>query len=111
MKKNDYVSVIIPYYNSRKYLQPLLDKLIYQRDNYYPETEIIVIDDCSTEDTSWLDRYDVVKYRNYPNKGVSYSRNIGLLISTGDYIQFVLFLHMELMPYACIVYSNHYNVE
>lgn len=89
MKKNDYVSVIIPYYNTKKYLEPLLKKLIYQRDNYYPETEIIVIDDCSTEDTSWLDKFDIVKYHNYPNKGVSYSRNIGLIISTGDYIQFV----------------------
>lgn len=89
MKRNDYLSVIIPYYNTRKYLEPLLKKLIYQRDNYYPETEIIVIDDCSTEDTSWLNRYDIVKYRNNPNKGVSYSRNLGLIISTGDYIQFV----------------------
>ena len=88
--KNDFVSVIIPHYNTRKYCEPLLDKLIYQRDKYYPETEIILVDDGS-DDKEWLQKYeDKIKVVYVPeNKGVSHARNIGLDESHGDYIQFV----------------------
>ena len=88
--KNDYVSVIIPYYNSKKWCKPLLDKLIYQRDKYYPETEIVLVDDKSPDD-EWLHDYeDKIKviYLN-KNSGVSRARNVGLDNSFGDYIQFV----------------------
>lgn len=89
--KNDFVSVIIPNYNSKQWCEPLLEKLIYQKKKYYPETEIVLVDDCSTEDISWLDKFedDVKIFRNKKNKGVSYARNLGLEKSSGDYIQFV----------------------
>lgn len=89
--EKSYVSVIIPYYNSRKWFEPLLNKLVFQKKKYYPETEIVVVNDCSTEDVSWLDHFsDSVKIiHNAENKGVSYSRNVGLDNSGGDYIQFV----------------------
>ena len=91
MQKNDYVSVIIPYYNSRKWCEPLIQKLISQKKYFYKDTEIIVIDDCSTEDNSWLWLYqDDIKFlRNKTNMGVSYCRNLGLKLSKGNYIQFV----------------------
>jgi len=91
MIKNDYLSVIIPYYNSKKWCDILLNKLIAQKISFYPKTEIILIDDCSTEDTTWLNKYKehIIIIKNETNKGVSYCRNIGLDRSTGDYIQFV----------------------
>lgn len=89
--KKDFVSVIIPNYNSKQWCEPLLEKLVYQKKKYYPETEIILVDDFSTEDVSWLDKFenDVKIYKNEENKGVSYTRNYGLEKSNGDYIQFV----------------------
>ena len=89
--ENSWVSVIIPYYKSKQWCEPLLDKLVYQKNKYYPETEIILIHDDPEEDSSWLDRFkdDVKIFKNEENKGVSYARNVGLDNSNGDYIQFV----------------------
>ena len=89
--KNDYVSIIIPHYNTKKWCKPLMDKLVFQKENYYPETEIILIDDCSTEDTSWINEYKnkIKIVKNKTNKGVACCRNIGLKKTTGEYIQFV----------------------
>lgn len=89
--KNDFVSVIIPYYQAKQWCEPLLEKLVYQKNRYYPETEILLICDDPTEDVSWLNRFknDIKIFINEENKGVSYSRNIGIEQSKGDYIQFV----------------------
>ena len=89
--ENSFVSVIIPYYKSKKWCEPLLNKLVFQKKKYYPETEIVLIHDDPTENSSWLGRFenDIKIIKNTENKGVSYSRNVGLDNSSGDYIQFV----------------------
>ena len=84
----DKLSIIIPHYNTPNELRTLLDNLINQKNNSYPETEIIVVDDGSTVDMGWLMSYPVKKIFQ-PNKGASAARNVGLMASTGKYIAFV----------------------
>jgi glycosyltransferase involved in cell wall biosynthesis len=86
------VSIIVPVYNAKKYIQHCVDSLIRQD---YSNIEIILIDDCSNDGT-----YDLLKkikekddriilLQNKRNMGASYSRNRGIKISRGDYITFV----------------------
>ena len=84
------VSVIIPNYNSEKYLKDTLDSVIRQT---YKDLEIIVIDDCSTDNWEEVigqfsdERIKVIK--NEKNIGVSKTRNVGIENSNGEYIAFL----------------------
>jgi glycosyltransferase involved in cell wall biosynthesis len=88
---NDMVSIIVPIYNSEKYLHACLDSIVSQT---YKNIEIILIDDGSTDSSSQIcDEYKnndsriIVKHNQ--NRGVSYSRNCGINISTGERILFI----------------------
>lgn len=79
------LSIIIPAYNTSKYLKPLLDKLMKQKTN---EVEIIVIDNGSTEDMKFIDDYDIIAIHK-PYGYVGSARNMGLDIAKGEYIAFL----------------------
>lgn len=87
MKK---VSVIVPVYNSSKYLKECITSIINQS---YKNIEIIVVDDKSSD--SSLDiinsikdkRIKVIKLKK--NMGVSNARNEGVKKASGDYICFI----------------------
>ena len=88
MKK---ISVIVPAYNIEPYLGRCLDSLLAQS---YPELEIIVTDDGSTDGTAaLLDRYAAeypqIVAIHQPNGGVTSARLAALKQATGDYIGFV----------------------
>jgi len=83
------VSIIIPVYNSEKYLAETIASAIRQT---WENKEIIVIDDGSTDNSlliaeSFANEY--IKVFSQPNKGASAARNKGLLEAKGDYIQFL----------------------
>lgn len=82
------VSVIVPVYNARDYIEKCLDSLISQT---LKDIEIIVIDDGSTDDTyKILSKYkDKIKLIRQKNGGVANARNKGLSIAKGEYIAFV----------------------
>lgn len=86
------ISVIIPIFNSEKYLENCLDSVIKQR---YQELEIICINDASTDNSiKILQNYQKKDQRIHiinldKNKGLSYARNIGLDYASGEYILFV----------------------
>ena len=86
------VSIIIPAYNSEKFIKRCLDSVINQ---IYKNLEIIVIDDASKDNTKQIIKEYAEKdnrirpFYSSENKGVSFSRNIGLKASTGEYIMFV----------------------
>ncbi len=80
------VSVIIPVHNRAEHTRKLLDKLMYCKSKH-PQTEIVVVENGSTEDMSFLSEYDIVLRQCEPN--VSLARNTGLDIATGDYICFI----------------------
>ena len=87
------ISVIVPVYNARVYLDRCLDSLIKQT---LEEIEIIIINDCSTDrGIEIMDHYQ----KTYPdkirlihlekNRGPGGARNVGLSIAKGEYIGFV----------------------
>lgn len=83
------VSVIIPAFNSGKYL---LDTLTSVFNQTTPPNEIIVVDDGSTDNTAELVSGFSDKRLHYfyqKNSGVSAARNAGLRIATGEFITFL----------------------
>jgi glycosyltransferase involved in cell wall biosynthesis len=81
------VSVIIPVFNTDKYLDAALKSVFSQT---YSNMEVIVIDDGSTDDSATIAKsYTAVRYFHQKNKGVSAARNIGLEESNGEYIAFL----------------------
>jgi glycosyltransferase involved in cell wall biosynthesis len=84
------ISVIIPTYNSEKYIKEALDSVIYQT---YKNIEIIVVDDGSTDQTyeilqPYIDR-NGIKYVYQENSGPALARNQGITNATGDFVAFL----------------------
>lgn len=85
------ISIIIPVYNSERYLNACLDSILGQT---YQNFEIILVDDGSTDNSPVLcDQYMALDKRirviHQDNKGVSIARNNGLDLATGDLISFI----------------------
>jgi glycosyltransferase involved in cell wall biosynthesis len=83
------VSVIVPAYNAEKTIEKCLDSLLNQT---LKNIEIIVINDCSKDNTlKILKKYKnkIKLLDNKKNLGPAGSRNRGLDAATGDYIGFV----------------------
>lgn len=85
------VSIIIPIYNTEKYLKKCLDSVINQT---LKNIEIICIDDGSTDDSpnilkEYAKRDNRIKIISKENGGQAIARNIGIDNSTGEYIGFV----------------------
>jgi glycosyltransferase involved in cell wall biosynthesis len=83
------VSIIIPTYNSKTYIQEAVSSALNQT---YKPIEIIVIDDGSTDGTSDLFsefKNQGVRCFSIENGGASKARNFGLERAKGDYIQFL----------------------
>lgn len=82
------VSVVIPTYNSARYLAEAVDSAVNQT---FKDIEILVIDDGSTDETQNLvRRYGVaVRCIIQENKGVAVARNHGIDESRGRYVAFL----------------------
>ena len=80
------LSIIIPAHNNSVYLKPLLEKLMKQKND---EVEVIVVEDGSIEDMSFIDTYDVVSIHNKDRLLPSGARNVGLDLAKGEYITFL----------------------
>ena len=85
------ISVIIPVYNVAKILERCVESV---RNQIYPNLEIILIDDGSTDMSgAFCDVFSKkdrrVKVIHQTNQGLSAARNAGLKIATGKWITFV----------------------
>jgi glycosyltransferase involved in cell wall biosynthesis len=81
------VSVIIPCYNHANFLADAIESVRTQR---WPATEIIVVDDGSTDASSSVaSRFQEVHLIRQPNRGLSTARNAGLAASRGDILIFL----------------------
>jgi glycosyltransferase involved in cell wall biosynthesis len=87
---NDLVSIITPSYNCAKYLPDCIHSVLAQT---YPYWELLIVDDCSTDDTEALVKsYEdnrIFYYRNDVNQGAAYSRNLALREARGRWIAFL----------------------
>lgn len=85
------VSLIIPVYNSEKYIECCLQSVFAQT---YTNYEVIVVDDGSTDNTiskinRIVKRKENVLLLRKQNGGVSSARNFGIQYSRGEYVTFI----------------------
>lgn len=88
------ISIIIPLYNTEKYIGECLDSILAQTFDDY---EVIVVDDCSTDNSVKIVESYIPKFndklqliRSEVNSGgAGTPRNIGLRMSRGEYIFFM----------------------
>lgn len=92
MNEKIKLSVIVPVYNTQKYLKRCIDSILYQS---YSNLEIIIVNDASTDNSdSIIQEYCCMDARvrcvsHSENKGLFYARVTGVSYATGDYVAFV----------------------
>ncbi len=116
-------SIIVPSYNASAYVKDAVDSALAQT---YKDTEVIVVDDGSTDNTKQvLEPYirgNKIKYIYQANKGLSGARNTGIKAAKGEYIALLdaddLFLpekmekqvaHLESNPECDVSYCDLYH--
>lgn len=92
MEYKYYVSVIVPVYNSAKYLPKCMDSLLGQ--GLGERMEILLVNDGSSDNSldicnSFSDKHKNITVIDQPNQGVSAARNAGIKAARGKYIMFV----------------------
>lgn len=85
------LSIIIPVYNSKKYLRSCLDSVLSQKGI---DLELIIVNDGSNDGSETIiSEYAKIDNRiyviNQENKGIPFARNAGLNAATGKYILFI----------------------
>lgn len=86
------VSVIVPIYNTEKFLRKCIESIVNQT---LQEIEIILINDGSTDNShniclEYTEKYpEKIRYINNKNIGCSATRNLGIELARGEYIAFV----------------------
>ncbi|MCB9481266.1 MAG: glycosyltransferase family 2 protein [Desulfobacteraceae bacterium] len=88
---NNLISVIIPVYNRAWCIKEALDCVLQQT---YKNFELIVVNDGSDDETGQIlekykDNHENIKVLFQKNRGVSASRNLGILNSSGGFIAFL----------------------
>lgn len=85
------VSIIMPSYNTGKFIGETIESVLAQS---YTDWELIIVDDCSTDDTdAIIEKYledDRIRYiKNERNSGAAVSRNKALREAKGKWIAFL----------------------
>lgn len=85
------ISVIVPVYNSEKYISRCIDSVLKQK---YRDWQLILVDDGSIDDSlSVLKKYENLDSRiiaiHQDNAGPGMARNAGIANATGEYIVFL----------------------
>ncbi len=85
------ISVIIPVHNGQDYIEACVESVAGQT---YPELEILVVNDGSTDDTQQIcekltKRHENLRVFTQPDVGVSAARNYAIEQAKGDYLMFV----------------------
>lgn len=85
------VSVIMPVYNTEKYLKAAIDSVLYQT---LQEWELILVNDGSTDNSLSILQYYAnvdkrITFLDQSNQGVSVARNNGISVAKGTFIYFL----------------------
>ena len=90
--KNTNLSIVVPIYNSEKFLCRCLDSVLLSTFNEY---ELILVDDGSIDESSkiidwYQEKYkEIIKTIHKKNQGISFARNDGIKLAVGKYIAFL----------------------
>ncbi|MGR2847523.1 glycosyltransferase [Vibrio vulnificus] len=117
MKEEKLVSIIMPAYNSSRFINESIESVLSQS---YSSWELLVVDDCSTDDTAlivkWYEKKDKrIKYiKMEVNTGSpSGPRNKGLEEARGEYIAFLdsddIWKFQKLEKQICFMEKNNYE--
>ena len=82
----ELLSVIVPVYNSEKYIKKCVDSILAQT---YPQVEIILVNDGSSDSSGiicdeYTEKYDHVKAVHKSNGGITSARLEGVKIAAGE---------------------------
>lgn len=88
---NDLVSVIMPSYNTGRFIKETIESVLAQS---YPTWELIIVDDCSTDNTDevvnqYLSDERIRYIKNDTNSGAAVSRNRALREAKGKWVAFL----------------------
>lgn len=116
MESNNLISIIIPVYNSSKYIKDTIESIEMQT---YENYEAIFIDDNSEDNSVDIieefkkknDKIKLIKLKKH--KGVSKARNIGIKIAKGRYLTFLdsddIWLDKKLEKQLKFIQENNYE--
>lgn len=107
-------SIIIPVYNSEKYIINALKSVLDQKGSI----EIIIIDDGSYDSTekivsNFIEHYklhNIISYYKIPHQGVAVARNVGISKCRGDYLLF-LDSDDEFFPNTLLAIDNYLKLH
>ncbi len=91
MKNTFDMTIVVPCYNCRKYVEEMMNSLLHQSYDFQ-KIEVLLINDGSSDGTlSFIQRYqrDNVIIIDKENEGVSATRNLGIQKARGKYILFL----------------------
>lgn len=114
MENKGLVSIVMPSYNSEKYIKDSIESVLNQT---YPFWELLIVDDCSMDKT-----VDIIKcfkderiklFQNEVNSGAALSRNWALREAKGKWIAFLdsddLWLPTKLEEQIGFMVTNNYG--
>ena len=89
--KNNCIDIILPNFNKGEFIEEAINSIINQS---YKSWKLYVIDDCSTDNSiNIIDNYKLFKnifiIKLKKNKGPSFCRNLGMRLSSSEYISFI----------------------
>lgn len=106
---NNGISIILPTYNEGTFIARVLDRILAIAETSNIETEIIVVDNMSTDDTvSIVSRYPVTLLTSTKKGSPSTSRNLGASKAKFDILYFVdgdCLIHENALTVLC----NHFQ--
>ena len=112
---DELVSIIMPSYNTAKFISETIESVLVQT---YTNWELIIVDDCSTDNTDEVVKsflsYNRIKYiKNEKNSGAAVSRNRALREAKGKWIAFLdsddLWLPVKLEKQIAFMKENDYH--
>ena len=110
------ISVIVPVYNSEKYLSESISSVLEQRN---VDLEIILVDDGSMDKSGEIcddlaKKHPFIRVFHTENRGVSAARNFGLSVATGKYLCFLnaddMFLPESLLSVYLLAEENNCDI-
>lgn len=112
---NDLVSIVMPSYNTERFIKQTIESVLAQS---YPNWELIIVDDCSTDNTDevvepFLADQRIIYIKNGKNSGAAVSRNRALREAKGKWIAFLdsddLWHPQKLEKQIAFMQENNYH--